>query len=115
MMPNMRDAIAGFSTPAQFAVISKSADDFQVVESRANVLWFSGAFVPIPPRKLLVKKEGERKWKWWTLYSPVKLDLDWVVMDQQKKEFRIMSDTDYSQAGFYEYELIEKPLDDGTV
>ena len=114
MMPNMKDAIFGFSVPAQFAVVSKKAEDFEAVESAANVLGFIGTFVPIPPRVLQLKPEGERKWKWWTLYSTIKLDLDWVVMDRNKKVFRVMSDTDYSQAGFFGYELAEKPLAGGS-
>lgn len=108
-IPNMDDAFFGWDAPAQFAVIKKSAKDFQASESKSDVAWLHGVFLPIPPRKLIMKPEGERKWKWWTLYSVQKLGVDWVVKDLDNKEYRVMSDSDWGGSGFFEYELVEQP------
>jgi hypothetical protein len=108
-MPDMSDAFFGWDTPFQFAVIQKTAVNFQASESKLSVSWMQGVLVPIPPRKLLVKPEGERKWKWGTLYSPQKLEVDWIVKDLDNKEYRVMSDADWSSSGFFEYEIAEQP------
>jgi len=109
MIPNMKSVIAGFSTTAQFAVVSKAAVDFQSQETLVETKWFGGVFQPLPERQLLIKPEGERTWMWWTLVCKENLLLDWIVKDQCGKEYRVMSRSDWHHAGFYEYQLVEKP------
>ena len=111
-MPNLPlvvEALWDLGLSIQFAVIGKATVDFQTVESVTDIIDFIGVLQPIPPRKLMVKPEGQRTWKWWTLYATQELELDWVISDEEKKIYRVMSKTDWSQAGYIEYELTEKP------
>jgi hypothetical protein len=109
MFPTMRDVLAGFGRRNQFARVSKTAVDYEVSETKASVQWFVGVFQPIPTRKLIVKPEGQRTWKWWTLWTNQSLNLDDIVQDQCNKQFRVMSVEDWGEAGYYTYELAEQP------
>ena len=67
MMPNMVTTLHGFEETMQFQLVKKTVVDFDIVESSKVIppLWFEGVLQPIHPRDLLVKPEGERKFKWW--------------------------------------------------
>ena len=106
----MRDAFSGWNHRNQFALVAKAAVDFDVVETKANVVWFSGTFQPLPSRRLLLKPEGQRSWKWWTLWTATKLNLDDVVKDKCNKQYRVMSSDDWDAAGYYCYELLEQAI-----
>ena len=109
MLPNMTDALQGFMTSAQFMLVSKTTPDFEAVETAAVARWFEGVFEPIPPRRLLVKPEGQRQWKWWALWTLQPLVLDTIIQDFHGKQFRVMSDSDWARAGYHAYELTEMP------
>ena len=109
-IPNMDSTLSGWGEPFQYAVIRKAATDFQVTESKTDVEWADGVLLPIPPRKLVMKPEGERNWKWWTLYSAQQLSNDWIVKDLEGKEFRVVSTSDWKAAGYFEYEIVETPV-----
>lgn len=108
-LPLVAEALWDLGQQIQFEVIGKTTQDFQIIEKVTNIIDFVGVLEPIPPRKLLVKPEGQRTWKWFTLYATQELELDWVISDEQLKIYRVMSRTDWSQAGYVEYELTEKP------
>jgi len=108
-LPLVAEALWDLGQQIQFAVIGKTTADFQVIENTTSIVDFVGVLQPIPPRKLLVKPEGQRTWKWYTLYTSQELELDWVISDEMNKAYRVMSRTDWSQAGYAEYELTEKP------
>lgn len=107
--PSMQEALWGLTDAIQFEIVKKTVTDYQIVESPVTVLFFQGCLQPIPPRKLLIKPEGQRSWKWWTLYSQQLLDTDWIVQDPDAKQYRVMSVTDWGNAGYFEYELTENP------
>lgn len=111
MMPNMMSAINRFNKTMQFQIVEKEIIDAQLVEtSKVKVaLWFEGALIPARPRDLLVKTEGERKWKHWDLYTDIVLQVDWVIKDVNGLLYRIMSSQDWDQAGFVKYELVQGP------
>ncbi len=110
MFPSMKDALAGFGRRNQFAIISKTMVDFESVEAMASVTWFTGTFQPLPPQALLIKPEGQRTWKWWALWTSVKLKLDDIVQDRCNKQYRVLSVSDWNEAGYYQYELAEKAV-----
>lgn len=111
MMPSMASTLAGFEETFQFQIVKKTVVDHDLVESSkvAPALWFEGVLQPVPPQKLLVKPEGERKWKWWQLYTDLELAVDTVIKDPEGILFRVMSITDWSQGDYFQYELVEGP------
>lgn len=111
MMPQMQTAIFGFEQTIQFQIVKKTVSDHDLVESSKvkPVLWFEGCLQPLNPRELLVKSEGERKWKWWTLWTDMDLEVDTVVKDQEGVVYRVMASSHWSQAGFQQYQLTEGP------
>ena len=113
MIPQMLDALFGFEETVDLQIIQKTITDHEVVESfKPKVpLYFQGVLLALHPRYLLVKPEGERQWKWWTLYSETYLDTDWVVKDMDGRELRVMARSNWEKSGFYQYELTEGPTD----
>lgn len=111
MMPNMASTLMGFEQSIQFQLITKTVSDHDVVETSKvrPVLWFEGVLEPLNPRDLMVKPEGERKFKWWTLITDMVLPVDSVVKDDRSLVYRVMSSADWSQAGYHQYQLVEGP------
>lgn len=111
MMPNVSSAIRHFEETLQFQIVKKTVTDGDLAEtSEVKVpLWFEGALIPMNPRELLVKPEGERKFKWWTLFSDLDLKVDWIVKDEHGVLYRVMNTTDWRSAFYRQYQLIEGP------
>lgn len=111
MMPNLLRTINRFEETMEFRIIKKTIVDHRIVETpKVKVqTYFEGTRQPIPPSKLLVKSEGERKFKWWLLYTDIELERDWQIVDIHEVVYTIMSVTDWSQGGYFAYELIEGP------
>lgn len=109
MMPNLSSAVRRFENTMQFQIVEKAIVDGDVVEtSKAPVvLWFEGSVIPKHPRELAIKPEGQRKFKWWDLYTDLELVVDSVIKDQSGFTYRVMSSSDWDQSGFHIYELME--------
>lgn len=111
VMPNMQTTIHGFEDTFQFQIVQKATVDHDTVESSKvkPVLWFEGAIQPMPSRDLLIKPEGERKFKWWILYTDMELELDAIIKDPAGSVFRVMSTSNWNQSGYQQYQLTEGP------
>lgn len=105
--PQLDEAIFDLTEPVQFEVIAKSVDDFEAKETVKNKIIFQANLQPLPSRKLIIKPEGQRSWKWWTMYSKSNINLDWILQDQNGRLFRVMNNADWNRSGYYEYELTE--------
>lgn len=111
MMPQMQSTIFGFEETIQFQLIKKTVVDHDLVESnKIRVpLFFEGSLQSIHPRQLMIKPEGERAWKWRVLYTDFEMDLETVIEDSTGIQYRVMTKSDWNQAGYFMYELIEGP------
>lgn len=113
MMPQMQTTIFGLEETIQFQIVKKTIRGIDVAETPKTPVqipqWFEGSLQPLHPRELLVKPEGERAWKWWTLFSDMDLEKDWTVTDQHGISYRVMASSDWRNAGFKQYQLIEGP------
>ena len=111
MMPSLATTIFGFEETMQFAIVVKTPIDHDIVETSKTpvLLWFEGNVQPLHQKELLVKPEGERKWKWWSLYTDMDLEVDTIITDRNGTEYRVMASSDWSQAGYQSYQLTEGP------
>jgi hypothetical protein len=109
MFPNVAEAFSDWTSAVQMKVVNKEAVDFEVNEQVLKVVAFDAVMQPIPPQRVDRKPEGQRIWKWWEMWADTSLAPDTVVQDQNGLQFRIQSVQDWSQAGYFHYELTEQP------
>lgn len=105
-LPNVGDTLQGYFQPMIFTQVTKTVVDFVAVETPTNFT-FMGVWQPYSPRQLLMRPEGERKWKWFICHAEpgVPLDPDEVIT-YLGEQYRIMEQTDYTLYGYIEYHLI---------
>jgi hypothetical protein len=109
--PNMSEAFWDWDGEVQLSVVQKTIVDGDVAERDVADITFRGILEPMIAQKVIVKPEGQRQFKYWTLWTTKYLILDSIIKDTYGNNYRIMSRPDWDQAGFYEYELIEAPVD----
>ena len=111
MMPSMATTIMGWEETMQFTIVNKTPVDHELIETSKTpvILWFEGNVQPIHPKELLVKPEGERKFKWWHMFTDMELEVDDIITDRNGNQYRVMASSDWSQAGYQDYQLIEGP------
>ena len=110
-MPSMRSAVSRHEETLGFEIVKKTVVDHELIETSKFpvAVYFEGTLLPMNPRELLIKTEGERKFKWWTLFTDFELPVDTVVKDENGLEYRVMASSDWRDAGFSQYQLIEGP------
>lgn len=91
-----------------FRRIKKEVVNFEVNEISISYP-YQGVFQPMRSRDIELKPEGQRNWKWWTLYCKTQYDIDNYdrIEDFKGKKFRVMKTSDWAQAGFCVFELVE--------
>ncbi len=111
MMPNMRDALRGIGRRVTCQVIKQKVVDHEAVQGGVELLRATLVLTPMTPRKIAIKPEGQRLWKWWTGTSSVKLALGWFlrVDKDAKKLYEVMEENDWGQARVYLYDFAEAP------
>ena len=112
-VPQMEGALKGWYQPMIFIPIGKFLDSGFVQETGTPIN-FRGVLTPYKPTQLEIKKQGQRKWKWWSLIATTELQL--TVDDALaylNNQMRCMSSEDWSLEGFMKYVLIQDYL--GTI
>lgn len=106
--PNMAGAIKAWMQPLVFVEVCKSQDEqFLTVESYVPRKAF-GIRVPLKPQELMFKPEGQRAWKWEQIFSTPSLVLGIdAIIEFEKRRYRVMSKTDYSQYGYVIYDICQ--------
>lgn len=74
-----------------------------------NKVSFNGMIQPLSEKKIQLKPEGQRAWKWLQIHClSTSLDLDVNdIIEYNGRKFKIMADNDYSLNGFIEYHAAE--------
>ena len=104
--PKFGNEFNDWNQPGKFILITKVLQDFEVAEVGDKVS-FSGIFYPMKPQQIALKPEGQRTWKWWSLISKQKLEMDDIV-EYHCIQYRVFSKADWSfTAGRYLYDLAE--------
>lgn len=109
MFPQVNSVLLGWTTPVQLRLVNSVAVDFEAVDQVLDVVPFDAVMQALSPKAVNRKPEGERIWKWWEAWTIKKMVDDTVVQDQDGTQFRVRSSQDWSQAGFYHYEMTEQP------
>lgn len=110
MFPNVLAAFADWTQPVQFKLVNKKAVNHELVEEVLAVVPFDAVMQPLPPLKVDRKPEGLRQYKWWEVWSTTKIAPDSVVQDQNGLQFRVQTVQDWSNAGYFHYEMTEQPV-----
>ncbi len=106
-VPDVSGALQNWFQPMVFTTIVKTIVDFQNVETPTDIQ-FMGVWQPFSSRKLSMKPEGQRAWKWFTVHSGIALGLKPdEVITYLGTQYRVMADSDYSLYGYFEYEIKE--------
>lgn len=110
-MPNMRAPLRGLGRRVSGQVVRQVVADNKVAQVGQDLLRASAVLTPMDPRKIAVKAEGQREWKWWTATSAAKLELGWFILPDHDKrvKYEVMSDADWGQARVYVYDFAEVP------
>ena len=110
-MPNMRDALRGIGRRVSVQIIKQKIVDHEAVQDGIDLLRASIVIVPMPARKIAIKPEGQRTWKWWSGTSSKKLELGWFLKADKdgKRIYEVMEEEDWGQARIYAYGFAESP------
>ena len=108
--PNMLDAMSEWMAPLVYRLVTTTIVNFQSVES-INTIKFQGLSYPSTPQQIMLKPEGHRQWRWRNLITAYNLSVNDVMISSSGIKYKIFSKMDYSQAGYYQYELVEGWID----
>ena len=106
-VPNVNSALLNWFQSMTFETIAKNISGFQAAETGTKVS-FMGVWQSLSGKQLLLKPEGQRGWSWWWLHADpsLHLEVDEIVI-YLGKQYRVMSQKDYSLYGYMEYTLID--------
>ncbi len=106
-LPNVADAMYGWFQSLIFTRVVKTIVDYQAVETKTNYSFY-GVKQPFTAQQLMIKPEGQRKWKWFTVHAEITLIL---VPDEiiyfGSENYRVMQKLDYKEYGYVEYHLVQ--------
>jgi hypothetical protein len=103
----MTEAMSNWYQPITFVLITKETINFQVVETRAEIM-FNGVVESITPTALMIKPEGQRNWNYINVWVSGSIDLK--NDDQflyQSKVYRVTMENDWSPYGYQQFECVE--------
>lgn len=106
-VPNVGEAMLDWFQQMRFGVVTKEVKNSQVVET-VRELSARGVIQPLTERQLMMKPEGQRAWDWYWLHAEpslvLEVDSDVIYLSRQ---YRVMSNKNYSLYGYVEYHLVQ--------
>lgn len=112
MWPQVQSVFLNWMDTVQMKVIKQAVVDFEPQDDVLAVLTFDAVIQAISPKVVSRKPENERAWKWWEMWTTVKIESDTVIQDPNGAVFRVASTQDWSQGGFFHSEMTEQPRGD---
>lgn len=103
----MDSALRGLYRNIKYFAVEKKVQDFLVTETLTGVN-FRGVIQPLKPAALMMKPEGQRGWKWFTIHAGIGVVFknDDVIYIGNIR-YRIMELFDWSIYGFVEYHMVQ--------
>lgn len=111
-MPDMRPALrAAGGRRITGQVMRPRVVDNKVQQNPQELVRATAVLTPMSARKIALKPEGERAWKWWTATSATRLDLGMFILPDHdgRIKYEVMTDADWGQARVYIYDFVERP------
>lgn len=105
--PDVSEALNGLTVRLTLEAQAPTIVDFEVVDAGSGPVPFDGVLEPFRPQRLMVKPEGQRDWRWWTLWTVMDIPTGAIVIDPDGVRFKVVSRTPWYGAGYFEYELTE--------
>lgn len=106
-LPDVSGAMLDYFQEMVFTTVVKSIVNFQVVEVGTSIT-FQGLWQPFQSKDLQIKPEGQRTWQYSRVYAQINLALPPdSVITYLGTQYRVISTSDFSQHGFYEYFLVQ--------
>jgi hypothetical protein len=88
----MSGDLEGLGDPMTVAVIAKSVQEFEALETVQRFQEVYGVQWPTQPQELVLAPEGERDWRYVTLVSPdTSLRNDYYVEDDERVQYRVVA------------------------
>lgn len=104
----MGDALLGLGDPITLAVIAKSTKDFEAQETITRFKTVYAVQVPTQPQELALLPEGERNWRFITVYtSDTTLKNDYYAQADDGTQYRVLATEPWG--AFSKYLLQECP------
>jgi hypothetical protein len=106
-LPDMGLAMADILQPVQFIQITKQNLNGLVQEIQTPINT-RAVRQPYSPQRLDIKPEGQREWRWETVFASIDLILspdDRILWDGLY--FRVMQKSDYKEYGYVQYEIVQ--------
>ena len=110
-LPNMHSATIGWFRPLTVVLVTTT-----IIAGLANQvkrpIATSGVLQPMHSREIILKPEGDRSYRWFTLHADIGLQLnlnDIAII--RNVTYRVMGRWDWRDAGFIKYDLVEGASD----
>ena len=111
-LPDVSIGIQMYFQPIKISLVYKQNKDGYLQEF-LNTFSTQGFRMAQSPQQLMMKPEGERDWKWSTLFTfpdlQIKVD---DIITINKVKYRVMNRRDNREYGVQEFELLEDYVDE---
>lgn len=106
--PDLSGALFDWFQPMQFATVVKTVGlDFLVTEIKTTID-FEGVWQPFTARDLMMKPEGQRRWRWFTCHAFPSLELQPdQLITYLGIQYRVMEKLNWKLNGYVEYHLVQ--------
>jgi hypothetical protein len=105
MISNVSGALRGWMALRKYKIVTTEIINYRQVETEvekvANMM-----IQPLPQQIVDKKPEGQRDWKYWTIWSNAEFNLNDIIIVNNKR-YKIKSKQDWGEAKYYQYETIE--------
>lgn len=106
--PQMAGVFAGWQNSMTFKKVTDTIEDFENVKYETSYP-FEGVFQPMRSQEINFKPEGQRDWKWWTLWTRTELAISNgdAIEDFNGIRYRVIRSNNWAQGGYYQFELVQ--------
>lgn len=106
-VPQMGETLKGWFQSMTFIKLVKTVVNFENFETEEEIK-FRGVWQPASAESLMLKPEGQRSWRWYTVHAEKTLILnpDEIILYRGQR-YRVKDKNDYFEYGYIQYGLIE--------